>query len=114
MENRKDDIINVINSDIDEMKAKEAYKNKHGLYKKPPVQVAQKLIVDLNQINENSEHYANLDERSVLESVNLKNPPRAARRASRDIMDDNPQPNKRFKTPAGKVNRSMSIYRIKH
>ncbi len=89
---------------VNQMKANEAYKNKHGLHKKPPVQVPQKLKVDLTQIDENEENFDTLEDRKkLLESVNKNNPPRVSRKVNRGVMDDNPQPNKRFKTPTGKV-----------
>lgn len=36
MEKIKQEKIDEINSEIEKLKADEAYKNKHGLYKKPP------------------------------------------------------------------------------
>ena len=39
--------IDMVTQDIDKMKAEEAYKNKHGLHKKPPAEKPQHLQVDL-------------------------------------------------------------------
>ncbi|KAG2227113.1 hypothetical protein INT45_003843 [Circinella minor] len=47
IEERKDMEIDMVTQDIDKMKAEEAYKNKHGLHKKPPAEKPQHLQVDL-------------------------------------------------------------------
>ncbi|KAI9491068.1 hypothetical protein BDB00DRAFT_767768 [Zychaea mexicana] len=47
IEKRKDMEMDMVKQDIDKMKAEEAYKNKHGLHKKPPAEKPQHLHVDL-------------------------------------------------------------------
>ncbi|KAI8874559.1 hypothetical protein K501DRAFT_104358, partial [Backusella circina FSU 941] len=47
IEKQKDQIIGEVEKDITQMKIREAYKNKHGLHKKPPVIVPQQLKIDL-------------------------------------------------------------------
>lgn len=106
IENRKDTIINIINSDISEMKASEAYKNKHGLHKKPPTQAPQKLNVDLNQIEESEVFLDTPQSETFHNSLSKKNPPRVTRKTNRNIMNDDPQPNKRFRTPTGKISKT--------
>ncbi|KAI8142454.1 hypothetical protein BJV82DRAFT_516862 [Fennellomyces sp. T-0311] len=49
IEERKDMEIEMVTQDIDKMQAEEAYKNKHGLHKKPPADKPQHLQVDLMQ-----------------------------------------------------------------
>lgn len=101
MEKRKSIIIDTINNDIRQMKASEAYKNKHGLHKKPPVQVPQKLKVDLNQIDENEQldgGRSAAENKKMYESIQ-KN---VAPRITRSFQNNDSQPaNKRFKTPSG-------------
>jgi hypothetical protein len=80
------------------MKVSEAYKNKHGLHKKPPVQVPQKLKVDLTHIDENEEQRNYIDDKSMYESINTNAPPRLARKHSVIESDENTYPNKKLKS----------------
>lgn len=64
------------------MKISEAYRSKHGWHKKPSVQQAQKLKVDLlTQNNENDVNYA--DEKRVYESIQQNIPPRLVTKIQR-------------------------------
>lgn len=92
------------------MKASEAYKNKHGLHKKPPTQAPQKLNVDLNQIEESEEFLDTPQSETFHNSLSKKNPPRVTRKTNRNIMNDDPQPNKRFRTPTGKVSLNFRFF----
>lgn len=85
------------------MKASEAYKNKHGLHKKPPVQVPQKLKVDLTQIDENEQHedssLTDVENKKMFDSISKNVAPRLTRRNFQ--MNDSQPANKRFKTTSG-------------
>lgn len=96
IEHKKDGIINSIKSDIKQMKVSEAYRNKHGLHKKPPVQAPQKLKVDLAQNDENDVNYS--EEERIYESIQQNIPPRLIRKQSTDDIDENVHPKKRAKT----------------
>ncbi|CAO3618315.1 unnamed protein product [Cunninghamella echinulata] len=51
IEIQKDQEIDRVKEDIEEMKKKEAFKNKHGLHKKPPAETTHELTVELSQSN---------------------------------------------------------------
>jgi hypothetical protein len=83
------------------MKVSEAYKNKHGLHKKPPVQAPQKLKVDLTQIDENGEQRGyTTDDKKMYESINVNAPPRLATRKHSNIEsnENTTYPNKKTKS----------------
>ncbi|CEP08203.1 hypothetical protein [Parasitella parasitica] len=96
IEHKKDGIISSIKSDIKQMKVSEAYRNKHGLHKKPPVQTPQKLRIDLALNDENDVNYA--EEKIVYESIQLNIPPRLVQNQSADQMDEKVCPTKKAKT----------------
>ncbi|KAF1807300.1 hypothetical protein V8B55DRAFT_1464414 [Mucor lusitanicus] len=108
IEHAKDSIINSIKSDIVQMRANEAYKNKHGLHKKPPVQTPQKLKVDLTLNDENDVNYA--EERKVYQSIQQNIPPRLVRKQSTGNLEETVHPRKRVKTAgASQQQKSKSL-----
>ncbi|GAN08642.1 hypothetical protein MAM1_0216d08157 [Mucor ambiguus] len=107
IEHSKDSIIHSIKSDIVQMKANEAYKNKHGLHKKPPVQAPQKLKVDLTLNDENDVNYA--EERKVYESIQQNSPPRLVRKQSMDGLEGTVHPKKRVKTGPSQQQKAKSL-----
>ena len=52
IEERKDADIEMIDLDIKKMKTEEAYRNKHGLHKKPPKEKPQQLEVELPELDD--------------------------------------------------------------
>ncbi|KAI8641660.1 hypothetical protein BD408DRAFT_444096 [Parasitella parasitica] len=95
IEHKKDFILGSIKSDIKQMKVSEAYRNKHGLHKKPPVQAPQKLKVDLAQNDENDVNYA--EEKIIYESIQHNIPPRLVRNQSAEQIDESVRPKKKAK-----------------
>lgn len=84
------------------MKVSEAYKNKHGLHKKPPMQAPQKLKVDLTQIDENEEQRNYADDKKTYESIDVHAPPRISKNHNNEA-NENTYPNKRAKSSKTKV-----------
>lgn len=100
LEIKKNTIIDSINHDIRIMKAGEAYKNKHGLHKKPPVETPQKLKVELTQLDDDRENEYER-EKNLYESICKTTPPRVAK--SKSEMDDDPRPNKKLRPVSSKA-----------
>ncbi|KAG2237222.1 hypothetical protein INT48_006626 [Thamnidium elegans] len=100
LEIKKNTIIDSINHDIRIMKAGEAYKNKHGLHKRPPVETTQKLKVELTQLDDDGENDYER-EKDLYESIHKSTPPRVAK--SKGVMDDDPRPNKKLRSVSSKV-----------
>ncbi|KAI7904030.1 uncharacterized protein BX663DRAFT_506150 [Cokeromyces recurvatus] len=85
IENRKDTIITDIENDIKRMEANEAFKNKHGLHRKPPIPKPQKLTVELETINENEEQSDH--DKVIYDSIQNNAPPRLLNSSRRRPSD---------------------------
>lgn len=82
------------------MKASEAYKNKHGLHKKPPTQTPQKLQVELMQ--DEDEVSTSTTYKQYYESIKSNKAPRISVMRNNDDVE-NTEPNKRRRANAKKV-----------
>lgn len=80
------------------MKVKEAYKNKHGLHKKPPTQAPQKLRVELAE--DESDDVPDNDK--LLYDIKSNAPPRLSPLKQQEEIE-NGFPNKRVKLEPNRV-----------
>ncbi|KAI9472202.1 MAG: hypothetical protein EXX96DRAFT_642715 [Benjaminiella poitrasii] len=106
IENRKDNIITDIENDIKRMEANEAFKNKHGLHRKPPVPRPQKLTVELETIDDYEQEDNEMKDKEMYNSIQINTPPRLVNSKKRSI-DTPTKSNRPFKKHG--ITKLMSI-----
>lgn len=106
----KDTLIKTISSDIEHMTAEEVYKNKHGLRRKAPVGIEQKLEVQLSDMDDHTDY---LHDKQTFESIDKDHPPRILTEEYEDFTFDLPT-KKKIKISPNEVNKitikTSSIY----
>ncbi|KAI7894620.1 uncharacterized protein EV154DRAFT_438092 [Mucor mucedo] len=83
----KDALIKTVSGDIEQMTAAEAYKNKHGLRKKAPAGIEQKLEVQLSDMDEQTDYHLS---KEIIESIDKDHPPRVVTEEHEDFTFDIP------------------------
>ncbi|CAO3595760.1 unnamed protein product [Absidia cylindrospora] len=71
IEKNKDEILDLMTADIEKQKAEEAFKNKHGLHKKPPAEVIHGMTMDQKDDNDDK-----MDTESEVVDPRSNSPPR--------------------------------------
>lgn len=97
----KDALIKTVSGDIEQMTAAEAYKNKHGLRKKAPAGIEQKLEVQLSDMDEQTDYHLS---KEIIESIDKDHPPRVVTEEHEDFTFDIPT-KKRIKVSSSEVHK---------